>query len=462
MSTREKHSQHLRLFFSMVGVGTAVVATLGYIVAALYVGVPVDALDPFKGTAVAVAAAFMFYQFAQLLSTRTYHYMMWRATLQWARVVMIVLLANLVIPDPQRVIMREVMLYWSLGTLPAMLVVLAIMRFTAQRVYGSAENIRSAIFVLPAQHSAMLALRLMRSSAIGLNVLGYFGEPQGAEPLAMRRLGSLEDVETYLRKTPPQVVFIGTGLVTTPHSESLLDVLSDLTASIYLVPEVPPRSPFQINVTDLAGVPLLTLHETEMLGFSRVLKRGLDVVVASLMLMVFAIPMLIIAIAIKQTSPGPVFFRQIRYGQDGKPISVYKFRSMHVHMPAVHVQQATRDDPRITPLGRILRRTSLDELPQILNVLDGSMSLVGPRPHAAAHNELYRQQIKGYMLRHSVKPGITGWAQINGLRGETDTLDKMMQRVEFDRYYIKHWSLWLDIKIIARTALLIVHDKKAY
>jgi putative colanic acid biosynthesis UDP-glucose lipid carrier transferase len=187
-------------------------------------------------------------------------------------------------------------------------------------------------------------------------------------------------------------------------------------------------------------------------GVRRLIKRAEDLVIGALMLFGLALPMLVIALVIKLTSPGPVLFRQKRHGEDGVEIEVLKFRSMTTQDNGPHVQQAQKNDPRVTPVGRFLRRTSLDELPQLLNVMRGEMSLVGPRPHAIAHNALYRTKILEYMRRHKVKPGITGWAQVNGFRGETDTLDKMVARVEHDLEYIRRWSLWLDIKILFLTA----------
>jgi putative colanic acid biosynthesis UDP-glucose lipid carrier transferase len=186
-------------------------------------------------------------------------------------------------------------------------------------------------------------------------------------------------------------------------------------------------------------------------GFKRVVKRLEDLVLGIPILLLFALPMLFIAIAVKLTSKGPVFFKQLRHGRDGREFRVLKFRSMTTLEDGATVVQAQRNDARITPLGAFLRRSSLDELPQILNVISGEMSLVGPRPHAVAHNIAYRAKIREYMRRHHVKPGITGWAQVNGLRGETDTLDKMVARVEHDLVYIRSWSLWLDIKILFLT-----------
>jgi putative colanic acid biosysnthesis UDP-glucose lipid carrier transferase len=173
--------------------------------------------------------------------------------------------------------------------------------------------------------------------------------------------------------------------------------------------------------------------------------------------------MLAVALAIKVTMPGPVLFKQRRYGLDGQQIVVWKFRSMKVQEDGDQVRQATREDDRVTPLGRFLRRTSLDELPQFFNVLQGRMSVVGPRPHAVAHNETYRKLIKGYMIRHKVKPGITGWAQVNGARGETDTVEKMKVRIDYDLEYLRNWSLRLDLSIIWRTVLLALRgDRNAY
>lgn len=191
-------------------------------------------------------------------------------------------------------------------------------------------------------------------------------------------------------------------------------------------------------------MPVVSLHETPIYGVDSVVKRVADIALATIGILVTLIPMLIIAAFIKLTSKGPILFKQKRYGLDGKEILVWKFRSMSVTENGSVVKQATKNDSRITAVGKIIRRTSLDELPQFFNVLLGSMSMVGPRPHATAHNEAYRGLIDGYMLRHKIKPGITGLAQVNGCRGETDTIDKMERRVEFDHRCIKEWSIWLD------------------
>jgi putative colanic acid biosynthesis UDP-glucose lipid carrier transferase len=192
------------------------------------------------------------------------------------------------------------------------------------------------------------------------------------------------------------------------------------------------------------------------------LKRAFDLVIAGAVLLLIWPLLLAIAAGVKLSSPGPVLFRQRRYGLDGKEILVCKFRTMTVCEDGTRFEQARRNDPRITPFGAFLRQTSLDELPQLFNVVAGSMSLVGPRPHAVAHNEQYRGLIDGYMIRHKVRPGITGWAQVNGWRGETETLEKMKKRVEFDLDYLKHWSLSLDLWILFRTAWVVLLDRNAY
>jgi putative colanic acid biosynthesis UDP-glucose lipid carrier transferase len=196
---------------------------------------------------------------------------------------------------------------------------------------------------------------------------------------------------------------------------------------------------------------VVSIFETPFMGTEGWLKRFEDIVLGTLAVLVAAIPMAIVAIGIKLTSKGPVLFKQRRYGLHGEVIDVYKFRSMTVSEDGTNVRQATANDSRITPFGAFLRRSSLDELPQLFHVVTGSMSLVGPRPHAVAHNEAYRKHIYGYMLRHKVKPGLTGWAQVNGWRGETDTLEKMEKRIEHDLEYIRRWNLLLDIKIVFLT-----------
>ena len=242
----------------------------------------------------------------------------------------------------------------------------------------------------------------------------------------------------------------------------LLEELKDTTASVYFVPDIFMFDLMQARVCEIDGIPMLAVCETPFAGIDGVIKRASDIVFSSVLLLFLWPVLLAIAAGVRLTSPGPVLFRQRRYGMYGEAIHVYKFRSMSVCEDKGSIVQAQRNDPRITPFGSFLRRTSLDELPQLFNVFLGSMSLVGPRPHAVSHNEEYRRIIDGYMLRHKVRPGITGWAQVNGLRGETDTVDKMQRRVEYDLDYLRNWSLGLDLTILLRTATLVWRDRNAY
>ncbi|MCL4153348.1 UNVERIFIED_CONTAM: hypothetical protein GTU68_009271 [Idotea baltica] len=243
---------------------------------------------------------------------------------------------------------------------------------------------------------------------------------------------------------------------------NLLKELADTTASVYIVPDLFVFQMLNSRWTDIQGLPVVSVFENPLYGVDGALKRSVDFILATIALLLGGIPMLGIAALVKLTSKGPIIFRQKRYGLDGKEIMVWKFRSMTVQDNGADIKQATKNDTRLTPIGGFLRKSSLDELPQIFNVLFGQMSLVGPRPHASAHNEYYRSQIEGYMLRHKVKPGITGLAQVNGCRGETETLDKMEKRVLFDHQYIREWSIWLDIKIIVKTFLVVFSRQNAY
>ena len=274
--------------------------------------------------------------------------------------------------------------------------------------------------------------------------------------------GNLEDAIAHVRSGNIRKVYVVLEQQNVKVIDSLLKILSDTTCSTILVPDLFNSNVLYSRIDDINGVPVIPLFDTCISGINKLLKRLEDIVVASIILLLISPILLFISIAIKLDSKGPVFFKQVRYGLNGKSILVYKFRTMNVMENGTKVTQATKDDPRITRVGRILRRTSLDELPQFFNVIIGNMSVVGPRPHAVAHNEEYRKLINGYMLRHTVKPGITGLAQINGWRGETDTLDKMEKRIECDLEYIRTWSLILDIKIIFLTVFKGFIHKAAY
>ena len=242
----------------------------------------------------------------------------------------------------------------------------------------------------------------------------------------------------------------------------ILALCSDTTASVYMVPNFFVYNLINSKWHSIGSLQALSVYDTPFSGASEVTKRVEDFILGLILTTIAIVPMAFIAVLVKLSSKGPIIFKQKRYGLDGKPISVYKFRTMTTLDNGEEVKQAQKNDQRITKVGAVLRKTSLDELPQFINVLQGRMSIVGPRPHAIAHNEQYRKIISGYMLRHKVKPGITGWAQVNGFRGETETVDKMKKRVEYDLDYMHNWSIWLDLKIIFKTAILVFKDQNAY
>jgi len=338
-----------------------------------------------------------------------------------------------------------------------------LIRSVLQSLRRHGFNTRRVAIVGTGQCGERLAMSISSAPWMGMNLLGFYDEEPQQMDLGRRIpvLGNLEQLINDAREGRIDKVYITLALGQ-PHLCELIKGLSDTTASVYLIPDVFMFELLHARSESINGLASISIFDSPMDGAWSVVKRLEDIVLSSLILLMIALPLVLISIAIKLTSPGPVLFRQRRYGLDGRPIMVWKFRSMSVQENGDVVRQATRNDARITPLGAFLRRTSLDELPQFFNVLRGDMSIVGPRPHAVAHNEQYRKQVSGYMLRHKVKPGITGWAQINGWRGETDTLDKMQKRVEFDLEYIEHWSVWLDMKIILLTLFKGFLNKNAF
>lgn len=247
------------------------------------------------------------------------------------------------------------------------------------------------------------------------------------------------------------ILFIALPMSSNARIDEILKVLGDTTVDVHIIPDMFTYNLLQSRMGTVGEMQTISVYDSPMKGGSSLLKRAEDIVLASLILCIIAIPMLIIATAIKLTTQGPAIFKQDRYGMDGKKIKIWKFRTMTTQDNGDVVKQATKNDTRITSLGAFLRRTSMDELPQFLNVLQGNMSVVGPRPHAVSHNEQYRKKIDYYMLRHKMKPGITGWAQVSGWRGETDTDEKMKMRIKYDLHYIRNWSLWFDFKIVLFT-----------
>ncbi len=362
---------------------------------------------------------------------------------------------------------RKVVLTWM------MLVPFALVAIRLEVYWGlrwlrrQGHNTRTAVIAGAGDLGRRLAKNVMETPWLGMRLLGFFDDrvagEVGVEP--DRRfpvLGNLDDMIDYVRQYQVRMVYLALPLRAEDRLREVVEALQDTTASVYLVPDIFVFSLLTANLTDLRGIPLVSLWETPFFGINGWLKRAEDLVLASLILLVVSPVMLLVALGVKLSSPGPIIFKQRRYGLDGREFIVYKFRTMRVCEDGPQIAQATPDDRRVTPWGRFLRRTSLDELPQFINVLQGTMSIVGPRPHAVAHNEYYRRLIPGYMLRHKVRPGLTGWAQVNGWRGETETLEKMEKRVEFDLDYLRRWSLFFDLKIILITIFRGFRDSHAY
>ncbi len=296
-------------------------------------------------------------------------------------------------------------------------------------------------------------------------VLGFFDDRE-PERLADRQgfpvLGRILDLPEYARKNTIDVIYLSLPMASQARILALLEGLRDTTSSIYFVPDTFVTDLIQGRMDVVGGVPVVAVCETPFTGLNGLVKRASDIVLALLILVLISPLLVAIAGSVKLTSPGPAIFRQRRYGLDGAEFVVYKFRTMTVQEDGATIVQARKHDQRLTPFGSFLRRSSLDELPQFVNVLQGRMSIVGPRPHAIAHNELYRKLIKGYMLRHKVRPGITGWAQVNGYRGETETLEKMKARIDYDLDYLRNWSLRLDLYIVAKTIWMVLKSDNAY
>jgi len=326
------------------------------------------------------------------------------------------------------------------------------------RVLAAEGMQRVAVIAGAGSLGRKLAERIAATPYLGIRVAGYFDDraPHRLSSLEPTRLlGSLGQLAEYAKKHRVDLIYVALPVASQPRIMKLLDELHDTTASVYFTPDIFMFDLIQGRMDSIGGIPVLAVCETPFSGMNGVVKRASDIVLASIILVLISPILAAIALGVKLSSPGPALFRQRRYGLDGREIVVYKFRSMTVTEDGPVVRQATRNDSRVTKLGAFLRRTSLDELPQFINVLQGRMSIVGPRPHAIAHNEMYRKLIKSYMVRHKVRPGITGWAQVNGLRGETDTVEKMKARIEYDLDYLRHWSLQLDLAIIWKTIFVV-------
>ena len=321
---------------------------------------------------------------------------------------------------------------------------------------------RRAVIIGANDLGFLLEERIKEQPLLRIKLLGFFEDREFDDARTDSLLGQVADVPEFVRICGVNVVYITLPAAPQPRILKLLDGLRDTVASVYFVPDLHALNILQARVDVVHGMPMFSVYESPFFGVRSLAKRVSDICISTLLCILAAPVLLAVAIAVKYSSKGPILFRQRRYGLDGREIMVYKFRSMTVTEDgATSYTQVTREDSRVTPVGAFIRRTSLDELPQLINVLEGSMSIVGPRPHAIAVNEHYRRVIPSYMLRHKVKPGITGWAQVNGYRGGDD-LHSMTKRIECDLQYLENWSLWFDLRIMVRTIWVLFGDKRAY
>jgi len=361
---------------------------------------------------------------------------------------------------------RVVLVAWLIVTPLLLVFARFILRQIFCRLRRLGVNNRTVAIVGMTQNGLHFAKDLENKPEFGYKVAGFYDDREDRIHKDVlnhyQNLGDFDDLIQSARNGEWDQIYIALPVEARKRMLRLLDQLSDSATPVRLLPDFFTTNLLKSKFIEIADNPVLCIYDSPFSADHAFVKRVEDLLVGSIILTLISPILLGIAFAVKLTSKGPVLFKQTRYGHKGEKIRVWKFRSMTVCEDGDNVTQATRGDSRYTKIGAFLRKTSLDELPQFFNVLQGTMSIVGPRPHAVAHNEQYRSIIPGYMLRHLVKPGITGWAQINGWRGETNTIHKMRKRIEFDLEYMREWSLWLDMKIIFLTIFRGFNDKNAY
>ncbi len=412
----------------------------------------------------AVGATLVFFLFAQHGNL----YASWRGQsilaefrqvfMAWLGMLLVMLLAAYGF-KVSHVFSRRVIGIWLVAT-PLLLCGFRLcMRLFLRHARSSGRNSRNVAIAGTGAVAVAIARNIAISPWMGMRLRGFYDDldepgmrPAPELPYAVR--GSLPQLIAEAKRGYFDEIFLALPMRTELKTKILVKALADTSAHVQYAPDIFTFNLLNSRVRDIGGIPVISVYDTPLDSVGRLFKRCEDVVLSSLILLLIALPMAVIALAVYFSSPGPILFRQRRYGLSGEEITVCE--------DAADVRQATAGDARVTRVGAFLRKTSLDELPQFFNVLRGTMSIVGPRPHAVLHNELYRNEIEGYMQRHLVKPGITGWAQINGWRGETDSVDKMQKRIEYDMHYIRNWSVWFDLKIILLTLMHGFTNKNAY
>ncbi|MES2932310.1 MAG: undecaprenyl-phosphate glucose phosphotransferase [Pseudomonadota bacterium] len=377
-----------------------------------------------------------------------------RVTASWGLVLLIGLFISFLMHHVGE-LSRLWLFYWFLAGSVFIVAVRWIVYSSLRYLRRNGVNSKTVVIVGYGQIGQEMHKRAQQQDWYGYEVQAICADPEDAQYVDtnfITRIGTLEELPAYVIEHQIDEIWIAVSVSSSAKLQRLQYLLRNALVDIRWVPDTLGMQMLSNKIGDFMGFPAVDLNRPVSSGLNGLAKDLFDKLFALAVLILLAPLFSVIAICIKVSSPGPVFFKQPRLGLNGKKFDVYKFRSMKLHHESGIVKQATKSDPRITRIGQFIRRTSLDELPQFFNVLLGDMSIVGPRPHALQHNEMYSDLLEVYMARHRVKPGITGWAQINGYRGETDTVDKMARRVQCDLYYIQHWSLWMDMRIIVWTA----------
>ena len=360
---------------------------------------------------------------------------------------------------------RVSLLLWMFSTLTTLLTWRYCFQLFLRNMRSKGFNTRNIVIFGLSEKGIRLAKEVMDNPESGYRLAAFYDDREKVrldEEYHYFLRGDIAEGIKNVKKGKYDVVYVTLPILAQTRIQDILFALGDSTATVHVVPDLFMYCLMHGEMSHVGNIQTISVYDNPMKGGLAVIKRLEDLILASGIMTLITIPMLVIAVWIKCTSKGPIIFKQDRYGLNGRKIRMWKFRSMTVTENDAVVTQAKKGDTRITKVGAFLRRTSLDELPQFINVLKGDMSVIGPRPHAVAHNEEYRKIVDFYMLRHKVKPGITGWAQVNGARGETETVDKMKTRIEYDLEYIRNWSLWLDFKIVIFTVFRSFNDKNAY
>jgi putative colanic acid biosynthesis UDP-glucose lipid carrier transferase len=361
----------------------------------------------------------------------------------------------------------RVVISWFFTSLFTLILWRVIMRSALRIIRRKGRNTKTVVIGGAGELGLQLANVIFTNTGMGFKLNGFYDDYKPRGPVwisdtEFKILGNLDLLVEHAKSHHIDLIYLALPMRAEIRIKEILKKLADMTASVHIVPDMFTYGFLNSRLVDMDGIPTISIYEGPFYGISYWVKQTQDFIIASMITFLMLPVFIAIAIGVKLSSPGPVIFKQRRYGFNGEEIIVWKYRTMTVCEDGPEIPQAMKNDPRITRFGEFLRSKSLDELPQFINVLQGRMSIVGPRPHAVAHNEHYRKLIPGYMLRHIVKPGITGWAQINGWRGETDTLEKMQKRLEYDLDYIRNWSLWLDLRIIFKTLWVGFGGKNAH